>query len=75
MLSVLVWLPIAGVLVIGLWPHPQAETKHARPVALVVASAVLIWTIFLAVQFNPDQATMQFGEFVPWIEAIGFNYH
>lgn len=75
MLSVLVWLPILGVLIITLWPRQSTETNEARSVALVVASAVLAWTLFLAAQFNPGQLTMQFGEFLPWIVDIGFNYH
>lgn len=74
MLSFLVWFPLGGVLLLGVWPKSM-DPKYARSVALGVAIALLVWTIYLAFLFNPGQITMQFGEFVPWITAIGLNYH
>jgi len=74
MLSVLVWSPLVGVLLFGVWPK-SIDTKYVRAVALVLASLLLGWTIYIAFLFNPKQVTMQFGEFVPWIQSIGLNYH
>ncbi|WP_299492536.1 NADH-quinone oxidoreductase subunit M [Acaryochloris sp. IP29b_bin.137] len=75
MLSVLVWFPLFGVLLLALLPKSIDANKYARSVALVVAGLVFAWTVYIAVLFNPKQVTMQFGEFVPWIKAIGLNYH
>ncbi|MEC4984745.1 MAG: NADH-quinone oxidoreductase subunit M [Oscillatoria sp. PMC 1068.18] len=74
MLSALIWLPFLGAALIAFVPGNQ-DASRSRSLALIIAGAVLVWTIFLGIQFDPSQPQMQFSEYLPWIQAIGFNYH
>lgn len=73
MLSVLVWVPIAGALLIAIMPESLVQVR-ARQVALVAASAVLLWSIYLVTQFNIADSTWQFRELLPWVESLGLTY-
>jgi NAD(P)H-quinone oxidoreductase subunit 4 len=42
---------------------------------LVVAGVAFFWTVVLASQFKLGDVSQQFSEFIPWIEALGLNYH
>ena len=35
---------------------------------------LFLWTIILAILFNPKEITQQFAEFLPWIDTLGLNY-
>ncbi len=73
MLSILILLPLLGAALIGF--SPVAITpKVSRGVALTVAAICLLWTLVLASQFNMQEVNQQFTEFIPWIDALGFNY-
>ncbi len=74
MLSVLILLPLIGAALIGFLPGAIA-VKTSRTLALVFAGLTFTWTIVLALQFNLGQITQQFAEFIPWIDALGLNYH
>lgn len=73
MLSVLIWLPVLGVILIALLPEAMLA-RRARQVALVIAAAAGIWTLYLASLFNIGEAGLQFQESLPWIESLGLNY-
>lgn len=73
MLSALIWLPILGAAVVGFWPN-SFNAARCRPIALAVAILELLWTVVLAVQFHPEIAQMQWGEFFPWIDTLGLTY-
>lgn len=73
MLSALILLPIIGAALVCLLPS-EMTSKFCRGVCLVVASLAFLWTIVLAISFNPKEITQQFSEFLPWIEALGLNY-
>ncbi len=73
MLSALIWVPILGAALIGLWPG-SISASRARIVALVIASSLIVWTVVLLSQFDISNAGMQFAEIVPWIETLGLNY-
>jgi len=73
MLSILIWLPIIGVILIALLPEAVA-VQRARQVALVIATITGIWTLYLAVLFNVGEAGMQFQESFPWIDSLGLSY-
>lgn len=73
MLSVLIWLPILGVLLITLLPAPLVVSR-VRQIALVFASLVGLWSIYLATQFVITDAGLQFHESIPWIESLGLSY-
>ncbi|WP_026082428.1 NADH-quinone oxidoreductase subunit M [Mastigocladopsis repens] len=74
MLSALILVPLLGAALISFLPFGMTP-KVSRGVALVFTSISFVWTIVLAIQFNPAKASQQFTEFLPWIEALGLNYH
>ncbi len=72
-LSLLIWLPIAGGCAVLLAGEQGAHS--ARRLALGVAVLVFVLSIPLYTAFDPAAAAMQFEEFAPWIEAFHINYH
>ena len=73
MLSALIWVPILGAALIGLWPA-SIPASRARLGALVIASSLIVWTVVLLSQFDISNAGMQFSEIVPWIDTLGLDY-
>lgn len=49
--------------------------KLSRRIALLFASLTFLWTVLLAIKFNPGEVTQQFAEFLPWIDSLGLNYN
>ncbi len=74
MLSALILLPTLGAALVGFLPVGMSA-KLSRQVALVFASMAFLWTVVLAIQFDPREINQQFSEFIPWIDALGLNYH
>jgi len=72
MLSALIWIPVLGAVVIGLWP--TLTPNRSRLLALAVASITLIWTVVLASQFDAGNVGPQFQEYLTWIEPLGLTY-
>jgi NAD(P)H-quinone oxidoreductase subunit 4 len=73
MLSALILLPLLGATLIGFLPIAM-NGKISRGMALVFSAIAFLWTIVLAIQFNPGQVTQQFAEFIPWVDVLGLNY-
>ncbi len=73
MLNPLIWLPVAGALLIAFIPI-QISAKTARSTALAVSGTVLLWTIWLFTQFDLANAEFQMREFMPWLPMLGLNY-
>ncbi|MGB3491532.1 MAG: NADH-quinone oxidoreductase subunit M [Elainellaceae cyanobacterium] len=73
MLSVLIWAPLLGALLIGLLPQSMS-TKQVRLVALCGSGALFVWTLVIASQFDLTHSTMQMQEYLPWIESLGLDY-
>ena len=73
MLSILIIVPLFAAAILGFWPG-NLSAIAARRFTLAIATALLLWTFFLAARFDPSQTTLQFAELVPWIGAIGLNY-
>src|SRR2546430_1634075 len=71
MLTFLIFLPLVGVVLLYLFPAPQAW----RPIAVGTSGVVLVMGMVLAALFNWQRGTMQFEEHVPWIPALGASYH
>ncbi|MBF0310214.1 MAG: NADH-quinone oxidoreductase subunit M [Magnetococcales bacterium] len=71
-LSILLVLPLAGVLLIALLP--ERFLQLARPLAVLAASAALGWSLYVAWRFDPDLAVLQFVERVPWHPRLGSYY-
>ena len=74
MLSTLIWLPVIGAAIIGVLPQEKAA-RNARNVALIVASIVFFWTLFVLSKFSISNPGFQFTEYLPWIETLGLTYH
>ncbi|YAF98270.1 MAG: NADH-quinone oxidoreductase subunit M [Nodularia sp. CChRGM 3473] len=74
MLSALILLPFFGAALIGFWPA-GISGKLSRRIALLFASLTFLWTVLLAIKFNPGEVTQQFAEFLPWIDSLGLNYN
>ncbi len=73
MLSVLIWLPTLAAVLISFGPDAQAQ-KWARPIALTMMAATLLWVVFLGFQFDLSDLGYQFQEDLPWIEVLGLRY-
>lgn len=72
MLSLLIWLPIAGGLLAI--PAGRASVHAVRWLALLVAVATFLASISLLFGFDAKQHAMQFSEHVPWIRAFDVYY-
>ena len=73
MLSILILVPLLGAVAVGFWPGSVKKTQ-IRVLALGIASLALVWTVVLGVQFDPAQTQLQFSQYLPWIEWLGFGY-
>jgi len=72
-LSLLVWTPIIGgllILTVG-----AKDSGGAYRLALVFSLATLLLSIPLYTDFNVSTRLMQFEEFASWIPALNINYH
>ncbi len=72
MLSLLIWLPIAGALVIGLLPGDNP--RLVRLTSLVIALSMFVISLALLGQFDLKAQGMQMSEFIPWLPVLGLNY-
>jgi NADH-quinone oxidoreductase subunit M len=73
LLSWLIWLPIAGGLVV--LALGEGRAKAARWAALAVAAASLALSLPLWTDFDTTTASMQFVERAPWIGVINAWYY
>ena len=74
LLSASIWLPIAaGLLLLAIGNDRNAAL--VRVLALVAALAGLAVTLPLVAGFDTSTATMQFVEFMPWIERFNVHYY
>ncbi|MEO8893111.1 MAG: hypothetical protein ABI417_16600, partial [Coleofasciculaceae cyanobacterium] len=72
MLSALIWLPIISAAFVGFCPGITA--KAVRQISLTVTISLLILSIVLAWQFDPNLTSQQFSEHFIWIDALGLTY-
>ena len=73
LLSLLIWLPIAGG--IALLIMSAMGNTAARQVALVVSTVTFVLSTLLYTNFDMATAAMQFQELMPWIATLNANYH
>jgi NAD(P)H-quinone oxidoreductase subunit 4 len=69
MLSLVVWLPVLGAILIGVLPN------FSRLIALVISGASLLGSIAIASMLNYQDSGLQFVEHFTWIEPLGLDYH
>ncbi len=72
-LSVLIFLPLAGAVVLCLMPRDNE--RLLRHTAVAVALAEFLLSLPVAVRFDGSTAAMQFVEKVAWIPQYGISYH
>src|SRR4030065_1964939 len=72
-LSLITFIPIAGMLAIALVPN-KGE-KSAKWIALITALIILGLSIFLWLSFDSSQGGMQFEEKYRWIPGVNIYYH
>ncbi len=70
-LSLSIFLPLAGALIIWLFVRGDMAVRWA---SLAVSVATFIVTLPLALSFDKTTAHMQFEEFHPWISTFNINY-
>lgn len=73
MLSTLVWLPIAGALLIVLL-GAVLDSQNLRRISLGIAIATFGWSIFLLTKFDISLASIQLSESLAWLDPIGLTY-
>jgi NADH-quinone oxidoreductase subunit M len=74
-LSVIVFLPLAGALLIAALPsHGEAEARNVRWIALWVTLVTFAITLILTWRFDPKSADFQFEEKYRWLEGA-IVYH
>jgi NAD(P)H-quinone oxidoreductase subunit 4 len=73
MLSTLVWLPIAGALLIILLGG-VLDFQNLRRISLGIAIATFAWSLFLITKFDLSLATFQLSESLAWLDPIGLTY-
>ena len=73
-LTLIVFLPLVGALVALAIPKEREEA--VKMWSLLVSGVTLLLAVAVAVRFNLGAAdSFQFEVNVPWIGAIGANYH
>ncbi|MFO7168645.1 MAG: NADH-quinone oxidoreductase subunit M [Chloroflexota bacterium] len=72
LLSLILWLPTLGALLLLLVPRGQIQTQ--RYVALAAALAAFIAALPLYFLYDSAQGGFQFSESVPWVPAWGISY-
>ncbi|MEA2079185.1 MAG: NADH-quinone oxidoreductase subunit M, partial [Pseudomonadota bacterium] len=71
LLSLVVWIPIFG----GLLLLALSGCCNPRPIALAVAVITFLLSLLLYSGFDSSTAAMQFQESAAWIETFKVNYH
>ena len=69
MLSTLIWFPILSAIALALLP-----LRSLKLAALILSGSLLLWSFWLAAQFDITQPLLQFREDLPWLETLGLNY-
>jgi NADH-quinone oxidoreductase subunit M len=72
-LSLIIFLPLAGALVIGL--IPRRPSRWTRYISLVSTLVVLALSVVLLFRFDRHASGMQFEEIYSWIPALSAYYH
>jgi NADH-quinone oxidoreductase subunit M len=72
-LSLLIWLPIVGGLVVIAAGEQRAALS--RVLALCFSGATFVLSILLYAAFDTSTAAMQFTEIQPWIETFDIFYY
>lgn len=71
-LSIIMWLPFLGMLIVLVLPNTQIKLIQAVSLGIAAVTFVLSWGLL----FNYDRANPgpQFVEHLPWIPEMGMTY-
>ena len=72
-LSILIWLPVIGMVAIGF--IPRAKEELIRITAAVTTGIQFLLTLFLWGDFDSNNGSMQFREWAEWIPSFNIAYH
>ena len=72
-LSIIVLLPLAGALAIGL--IPRLPSKWPKYISLFFTFAVLALSVLMLFRFNRHVSGIQFEEIYSWMPALKAFYH
>ena len=76
LLSLLIWLPVAGAVGIACMPNPRGRYDTLMKQIAFFTNLVTMFILFIAYnQFESFLPTMQYEEKLPWLPAIGVTYH
>ena len=70
-LSVIVFLPLAGTLIVS----ACRKRAHIQTASLITAIASFIITLVPVFLYRSDVTGFQFVEYAPWIPTLGISYH
>ncbi len=68
MLSLVIWLPVLGAILIGVSP------VASRTIALIVSGLTLLVALAITSLYNYQDAGLQFVEHLSWIQPLGLDY-
>ena len=71
LLSVMIFLPLIGAIILWMQNDPDLLKKSA----LGIAVFELALSVLLLLRFVPESAAMQFSERMNWIPPLGISYH
>lgn len=75
LLSILIWLPIlGGVLVLSIGDY-QHRVGILRSVALGFSIVTFLFSLGLLAEFDSSSHAMQFTELTPWLASLNINYY
>src|SRR5215212_3940323 len=72
LLHLVIFLPLAGALLVWLAP---SRPGTSRTLAALVSGVVLLLSLLLFAYFNRTAGGFQYETYLRWIPAIGANYH
>lgn len=72
-LSLIIFFPIVGVLVILFLRQEQASA--IKTVGIATTTVVFLLSVYLFVAFDPQNSGMQFVERFTWIEGLNISYY
>ena len=72
MLTILIFIPILGALII---PLLRKQPQYIKLWALIITGFELLISIFLLISFDLSKNGYQFVENYDWIPSLGISYH
>ena len=73
MLSIVLWLPVIGALLVGFIPM-SLESDRLRQITAFFTLVIIAVSLAILWQFNIDDARWQFSEYLPWAQTLGLSY-